>query len=42
MEKILLTRDEFRKAVFKRDSYKCVICHKVAEDAHHIIERRII
>jgi len=45
---ILLTRDEFREAVFKRDYYKCVFCGKTAEetpegklDAHHIIERRL-
>jgi hypothetical protein len=37
----LLTRDEFREAVFKRDNYKCVMCLKSAIDAHHIIERRL-
>lgn len=37
----LLTRDEFREAVFKRDNYKCVICGNLAQDAHHIIERRL-
>ena len=47
----LLTRDEFRNAVFKRDGYSCVICGamlgdpQVADttklDAHHIIERRL-
>lgn len=36
-----LTRDEFRESVFKRDSYKCVICGKQAKDAHHILERRL-
>lgn len=43
---MLLTRDEFRKQVFERDNYRCVICdnglhngHKI--DAHHIIERRL-
>jgi len=39
--KELLTRDEFRKQVFERDNYKCVICGKPAKDAHHIIERRL-
>lgn len=37
----LLTRDEFRESVFKRDQYKCVICKLTAVDAHHIIERRL-
>lgn len=37
----LLTRDAFREGVFKRDSYKCVICKEKALDAHHIIERRL-
>jgi hypothetical protein len=37
----LLTRDEFRKAVFARDHNKCVVCGAPAEDAHHIIERRL-
>ena len=40
MEK-LLTRDEFREQVFKRDNYKCVFCDKPAKDAHHILERRL-
>lgn len=40
MEK-LLTRDEFREAVFKRDGYKCVICKAPAVDAHHVVERRL-
>jgi hypothetical protein len=39
--KPLLTRDDFRNAVFKRDNYKCVICQEPAVDAHHIIERRL-
>jgi hypothetical protein len=37
----LLTRDEFREAVFKRDNNLCVICKKPAADAHHILERRL-
>ncbi len=40
MEK-LLTRDEFREAVFKRASLKCVFCDKPGKDAHHILERRL-
>ncbi len=38
---MLLTRDEFRNAVFRRDGYTCVICGAPAQDAHHIIERRL-
>jgi 5-methylcytosine-specific restriction endonuclease McrA len=44
---MLLTRDEFRKQVFERDNYRCVICgakngdKHVKLDAHHIIERRL-
>jgi hypothetical protein len=39
----LLTRDQFREAVFARDGHKCVIpgCGKPAQDAHHILERRL-
>lgn len=37
----LLTRDEFRSAVFERDEYKCVVCKDPAKDAHHLIERRL-
>jgi hypothetical protein len=37
----LLTRDEFRKGVFERDDHVCVICGSAAQDAHHIIERRL-
>ena len=37
----LLTRDEFRESVFRRDGHKCVICSAAAKDAHHIIERRL-
>lgn len=38
---MLLSRDEFRLGVFRRDNFKCVICGEVAVDAHHIIERRL-
>lgn len=37
----LLERKEFKKEVFSRDNHKCVICDKKAQDAHHIIERRL-
>ncbi len=42
MEKILLTRNEFRKQVLARDDHRCVICSS-GDDlvAHHIIERRL-
>jgi hypothetical protein len=48
MTQKLLTRDEFRNAVFDRDGHRCVFCKRSAEetpegklDAHHIIERRL-
>lgn len=41
MKPKLLTRDEFREGTFKRDNHKCVVCGEVAQDAHHIIERRL-
>jgi hypothetical protein len=38
----LLTRDDFREAVFKRDGYHCLFCEETQGlDAHHIIERRL-
>lgn len=37
----LLTRDEFRESVFKRDGNKCVICKNEAADAHHILDRKL-
>jgi hypothetical protein len=37
----LLSRDDFRNAVFKRDWQECVFCGCPAQDAHHIIERRL-
>lgn len=40
MDKVL-TRTEFREATFARDKNKCVFCDKSAQDAHHIIERRL-
>lgn len=39
---ILLTRNDFREAVFSRDGYKCVVCGASGKlDAHHLIERRL-
>jgi len=37
----LLTRDKFRQTIFERDNYKCVNCGNRAQDAHHIMERRL-
>lgn len=37
----LLTRDDFRNGVFKRDNHTCVACGAPAVDAHHILERRL-
>jgi len=37
----LLSRYEFRRQVFARDHSTCVICGQPAEDAHHILERRL-
>lgn len=41
MAETLLTRDQFREAVFARDGRTCVNCGKPGQDAHHIIERRL-
>lgn len=37
----LLSRDEFRESVFQRDNHQCVLCGAPAQDAHHIMERRL-
>lgn len=37
----LLSREQFKELVFKRDSYKCLFCNEKAVDAHHILERRL-
>lgn len=36
-----MSRDEFRRAVFERDNFKCVNCGAPAVDAHHLLERRL-
>ncbi|MFA6094152.1 MAG: RNA ligase family protein [Elusimicrobiota bacterium] len=36
-----MTRDQFREAVFARDDHRCVVCQAPAQDAHHIMERRL-
>jgi hypothetical protein len=41
MKHLLLTRDQFRHAVFQRDKNMCVICKSEGQDAHHIMERRL-
>jgi len=41
MTQELLTRDQFRSEVFRRDQHLCVICKKLGQDAHHIMERRL-
>lgn len=40
---MLLTRDQFRTAIFARDKHVCVVpeCSATAKDAHHIMERRL-
>lgn len=37
----LLSRDDFREGVMKRDKHKCVFCDTPAQDSHHILERRL-
>jgi len=41
MKEALLTREQFREAVFKRDKNKCIFCPKPGVDAHHVLERRL-
>lgn len=36
-----MNRDEFREAVFARDGGRCVFCGAPAQDAHHLLERRL-
>jgi len=39
----LLTREEFKVLVFKRDKHTCVVpkCGRPAVDAHHILDRKL-
>jgi hypothetical protein len=37
----LLTREQFKEQVFKRDNNQCIICGSPAVDAHHIIDRSL-
>lgn len=37
----LLTREEFKEAVFKRDGNKCIMCKLPSVDAHHLLERKL-
>lgn len=37
----LLSRNDFKDAVFTRDGNTCIFCDLPAKDAHHIIERRL-
>lgn len=37
----LLTREQFKEFVFKRDKYTCIFCSLPATSAHHIIERKL-
>lgn len=39
--RVLLTRDQFREGVFKRDRGCCVNCGEPGVDAHHIIDRKL-
>lgn len=41
MPRDLLTRDAFRERVFARDRHRCVVCAAPAQDAHHLLERRL-
>jgi len=40
-EDVLLSRDDFRELCFVRDAGRCVLCGAKAQDAHHIMERRL-
>jgi hypothetical protein len=41
IEPKLLSREAFREQVFARDGNTCVFCGAPAEDAHHILERKL-
>jgi hypothetical protein len=36
-----LSREAFKEEVFRRDGGRCVMCGDAAQDAHHILERRL-
>jgi hypothetical protein len=38
---ILLTREQFKEAVFKRDRNRCVNCGAAGDAAHHIVDRKL-
>lgn len=37
----ILSRSDFKAQVFNRDKHKCVFCGDPAEDAHHILDRKL-
>ena len=37
----LLSREDFRKEVFKRDKGKCIVCGQPATAPHHIMDRSL-
>jgi 5-methylcytosine-specific restriction endonuclease McrA len=37
----LLTREQYKNAVFKRDNHTCIFCDLPAVDAHHILDRKL-
>ncbi len=41
MKHKLLTREQFKELVFKRDKWICVFCSNKAEAAHHILGRKL-
>lgn len=36
-----MDRTDFRETVFARDGNKCVVCGQKADDAHHLLERKL-
>lgn len=41
--KQLLSREDFKKQVLKRDNYTCVVCGTISYDldAHHLLDRKL-
>jgi predicted restriction endonuclease len=37
----LLTREQFRDKVFKRDKFHCIFCSSTQISAHHILDRKL-